>query len=234
MSDSSSNQSSNTGAEEKAIDFAVSTENFTVFLNLPLELQIEIWKFALPGPRELLIEDFEDGSHLVRNGRATAIPTPLLHTNYESRRIALRRYSRYNGPWEGNPFYFCLKLDTLHFRGAKSIDLLKDYRKFTETEVDSLEMYQHLQHIRVTVPRSIRMRTLIRNGMRSLKTFQVDASYGILALSEHLGIPLTTSEVGREIVQLHKRLCDRGLSHCFRHQKKPPVVTIDAGDLGMF
>jgi hypothetical protein len=83
---------------------------FTLFPNVPAELQIKIWRCALPGPRIIQLH-YLNGSFSFHGAR----PPPALHTCRTSREAALSvfepAFTRNN---KLAPIYIDLAHDTLH------------------------------------------------------------------------------------------------------------------------
>ncbi|TEY31044.1 hypothetical protein BOTCAL_0825g00030 [Botryotinia calthae] len=112
-------------------------QTFTVFPDLPLELQRKIWEFAaVPIPRAIEIQCkykknpnkhvtsfYEKVFNIQRRVRyyttTSPIPTNLLHTCSESRNIALRNYSF--RAFFRQPFYINEDLDVFWVRGPAII-----------------------------------------------------------------------------------------------------------------
>ncbi|ESZ99604.1 hypothetical protein SBOR_0015 [Sclerotinia borealis F-4128] len=108
-------------------------ETFTLFLNLPLELQRKIWEFAAI-PRRRTIEartPFGNGNICTRitsigiffgvspripsHTVSTCAPTGLLHTCHEARNVAMRNYSFLT--FFDRPLYCNEDIDVLWLRG---------------------------------------------------------------------------------------------------------------------
>jgi hypothetical protein len=81
---------------------------FTVFPDLPTELQIKIWKCALPGPRIIQLH-YLNGASFFGGAR----PPPILHTCRASREVALTVFER-AFVRNDKPIYINFAHDTLH------------------------------------------------------------------------------------------------------------------------
>ena len=76
-------------------------QEFTLFPELPAELRLKIWDFALPGPNVITVE-LDDSNWAIRGARPLPkpkytfenSPTPPIHlqVNIESRIHALKSY----------------------------------------------------------------------------------------------------------------------------------------------
>lgn len=116
-----------------------STEpTFTIFPNLPLELQRKIWEFAaIPDRRIIEVHStykkntnkclnsfkwhFNSEDPVVYYTTTSPIPTDLLHVCSESRNVALRNYSFHT--LFRRPFYFNEDTDILWVRGEPMIGI---------------------------------------------------------------------------------------------------------------
>jgi hypothetical protein len=81
---------------------------FTLFPNLPIELQIKIWKYALPGPRIIQLH-YLNGAFSFYGARHP----PVLLTCRTSREVALTVYKR-AFPHNDKSIYIDFAYDTLH------------------------------------------------------------------------------------------------------------------------
>ncbi|KAF7917614.1 hypothetical protein EAE99_009280 [Botrytis elliptica] len=114
-------------------------QTFTLFPNLPLELQRKVWEFAaVPIPRAIEIQSkfkenankyvtsFYEKISIQRRSRfytiTSPIPTNLLHVCSESRNIALRNYSFRT--FFRRPFYLNEDTDILWVRGPAIVGFL--------------------------------------------------------------------------------------------------------------
>ncbi|CZT43939.1 uncharacterized protein RSE6_04051 [Rhynchosporium secalis] len=214
-----------------------NTPDVPSFPILPSELRTEIWKLALPGPREIMINNHGAGraeDKPVLGEGASAIPTPLLHTNQESRYIARKIYTAYTGFWEGPPIYFNPRIDVLHF---DRFIFLSPY--FIINPQLSRQILFHVQHIVVSGTRgdvasfSVPMVKYIGRDMQSLKTIRVTSSLA-LAITAVGGQAATgmTLEDSRVAVRYEKQLLEAWTKENFGHLETLPVATIDAGEFG--
>ena len=71
---------------------AAAAPKFTNFAKLPLELQMKIWKHAIPAPRLVRINVQEDDDDVIRYTTNTSVPA-LLSACHISRKIILEVYS---------------------------------------------------------------------------------------------------------------------------------------------
>jgi hypothetical protein len=93
----------------------VSFDNgFTVFPKLALEMNVEIWKFALP-PRTITIDTTCDPSFTITESEGIS---SLLHVNKEARSVVLRIYHPSFSVVDGRPKYFDFRKDTLQIHTA--------------------------------------------------------------------------------------------------------------------
>ncbi|KAH6721753.1 hypothetical protein BKA61DRAFT_700601 [Leptodontidium sp. MPI-SDFR-AT-0119] len=147
-------------------------EDFTLFPKLPLELRTEIWKYALPGSRDILVTGSNESFdiHLSRDDRATVIPTALLHTNREARSTALKIYKPCSGPWGGNPIYFDFKENVLFTRRLSGFYALCGVCPLTNEFHIILDWQLRLQHLRITRSYNCRLNYTPFGAMVSLKT----------------------------------------------------------------
>ncbi|KAJ8059188.1 hypothetical protein OCU04_012159 [Sclerotinia nivalis] len=131
---------------------ALTGPTFTIFPNLPLELQRKIWEFAaITHPRAIEVHPrykrntnkpvayFYYFFGMVPRHRyyttTSAIPTNLLHTCSESRNIALRQYSFHF--FFGQPFYFNADRDILFVKGDAILDFSRTRnRMITHTPIE--------------------------------------------------------------------------------------------------
>lgn len=106
VSSETSQQSATMQPDNFSLNGSVHTgdlhHTFHPFRRLPAELRVEVWKFALPGPRIIKIVAMD--MHLTMRKRIMrysilpqstyhrAIATPLLHTCQDSRAVALKIY----------------------------------------------------------------------------------------------------------------------------------------------
>jgi hypothetical protein len=111
-----------------------TTSNFTCFPELPVELRLVIWSFAMPGPRAILAvsrtlkrsRPIPSRSISIRAVKliSNPIPTPLLHTSLESRELAQRAlkagFSANYAP--GQPTYIDWERDTLFAENDSALD----------------------------------------------------------------------------------------------------------------
>jgi hypothetical protein len=83
---------------------------FTLFSDLPTELQIKIWRHALPGPRIIQLH-YLNGTFSFHG----ACPPPLLHTCRISREVALSIFEpAFTRDGQRVPIYIDLAHDTLY------------------------------------------------------------------------------------------------------------------------
>jgi hypothetical protein len=71
---------------------AAAAPKFTNFAKLPLEMQMKIWKHAIPAPRLVRVNVQEDADDDIRYTTNTSVPT-LLSACHMSRKIILEAYS---------------------------------------------------------------------------------------------------------------------------------------------
>ncbi|ESZ94486.1 hypothetical protein SBOR_5134 [Sclerotinia borealis F-4128] len=94
---------------------------FPQFHNLPPELRLHIWKYALPNGRTLRVKvDAYDDSRVSLLGNFSAIPT-IFHVNLEARQLALSICRNGLGPdTEESDFYWNPNTDTVYFPPSAS------------------------------------------------------------------------------------------------------------------
>jgi hypothetical protein len=94
-------------------------EAFTLFPKLPTEIQLKIWKLAMPGPRLIKIghrpqfATRPSGSVDMFYQKSQKIPTPLLHTCRETRAMVLKTIKPRFRLSSRHPIYFDFEKDTL-------------------------------------------------------------------------------------------------------------------------
>ncbi|TAQ85404.1 hypothetical protein B7494_g6262 [Chlorociboria aeruginascens] len=109
---------------------------FTIFSKLPPELQLSIWKLAVPGPRMITIrasadvDTFRPSNLLDTVGSLVSVPA-LLHTNSDSRSVALKVFEKRFA--SQHPFgytFLNFNIDTLSFdlQTAKRLAMTEDTR----------------------------------------------------------------------------------------------------------
>jgi hypothetical protein len=106
-----------------------SASKFTLFPDLPKELQDVIWKLALPKPRVLSVTRYNPHTNprtnfYLQHGVSqfdyiidvNPVPTLLLHTSQEARAATLRQYQpAFNGILRAGPTYFDFERDSILF-----------------------------------------------------------------------------------------------------------------------
>lgn len=91
-----------------------SSPAFTLFPKLPTELRLQIWKYALPGPRVIRVKK-NWKMFLPGRIRAAAKPPAILQTNSESRQLAMRFYElSFNSAIKGRPIDINYRVDALY------------------------------------------------------------------------------------------------------------------------
>ncbi|KAJ8058876.1 hypothetical protein OCU04_011860 [Sclerotinia nivalis] len=94
---------------------------FPQFRDLPPELRLQIWRYALPNGRTLKVKvDAYDDTRASLQGNFSAIPT-ICHVNSESRALALSICRNGLGPnTEESDFYWNPNTDTIYFPPSAS------------------------------------------------------------------------------------------------------------------
>jgi 2EXR family len=91
----------------------VTARTFTLFPNLPTEIQRKIYKHMMPGPRNVHLTFRKHNSMLLKS--SSPIPV-LLHLNRDARTEALKTYRLSFGTDKYDAkVYFCPEIDTLYF-----------------------------------------------------------------------------------------------------------------------
>jgi hypothetical protein len=89
---------------------------FPKFSQLPAELQLMIWEFAIPEPRVIRFSSQFHGWSLAQTHPG------ILHACYESRKEALKRYQTAFSVALRKPVYFDFARDTLEFGDFTALD----------------------------------------------------------------------------------------------------------------
>lgn len=101
---------------------------FSKFSQLPTELRVQIWEYAVPGPRTVAVVSVDgkwsseyfaearvEGGTAYQPRALTQVPA-MLHASTESRAVALESLKLYfHVHFNGSPVYFNPKIDTLMF-----------------------------------------------------------------------------------------------------------------------
>ncbi|KAF4634754.1 hypothetical protein G7Y89_g3340 [Cudoniella acicularis] len=137
------NDSQSTNSSPPAVRLHNSTNDlktFTKFRELPPELRLIIWEFAMPAARLIQAIGIGKGRtavcFLTRDNNLA--PPAILHACYESREFALKTYTPITlDPWKRTqPIFFAKKRDTLYFETPRSFytfmrKCLENCRDFT-------------------------------------------------------------------------------------------------------
>jgi hypothetical protein len=124
---------------------------FVLFPKLPIELRLQIWKFALPGPR--IIDVF----YLHPKGARTTTPIPsLLHVCQESRREVQRVLLVLNNYDGDGYFYVNSETDTIWLRGKKKlkedkIDVFNLFYRLTRNKLLGKKQFYHCPFYRASL-----------------------------------------------------------------------------------
>jgi hypothetical protein len=89
---------------------------FTCFSSLPVELQLEIWRFALPAPRIVVLTLQQDRPQ--NKDKAQYEDINLLYTCRNSRQVVCQSYRRMNDGRTCRPFYLNAVKDILLVRNT--------------------------------------------------------------------------------------------------------------------
>jgi hypothetical protein len=130
--------------------YFLSQLKFTVFKRLPLEMQVKIWKFALPEGKivtinkqfvlsgtvpnriPLPVEDKASGLNIDLGFQVTVKSRvyfpPMLHACHISRAVTLKTLSQVFAAQLGNPIFFNFKKDILHLNSSMAMEI---FEKFT-------------------------------------------------------------------------------------------------------
>ncbi|PVH79533.1 hypothetical protein DL98DRAFT_631408 [Cadophora sp. DSE1049] len=129
---------------------AHTIDKFRIFSKLPLELRMDIWECVLPESRVVTIEQSRRRHVVAEQDRAVTIPTELLHTNQESRSVALKVYEAFQGGWERGPVYFDFKKDVLCTRDFSAYNPI-GLGPGSLLDAEGMREWQtKLQHLRLT------------------------------------------------------------------------------------
>jgi hypothetical protein len=132
---------------------------FVFFPRLPLELRRIIWRFSIPGPRTVCIYSQKEAYVMNEDGHAACNPSisaksnskapALLHTNRESRHIALKLYSlAFKEHLKQSPVYFCFSTDTLYVDNWHAVRCFFG-RKKSYTQAKLLELEHLRKNLRI-------------------------------------------------------------------------------------
>ncbi|KAG4436779.1 hypothetical protein IFR05_007754 [Cadophora sp. M221] len=172
-----------------------TNKTFTPFPRLPVELRDKIWETAIPGPRLVTMRVQLQQQHdkplnkLAESNKiriatdADVIPTALLHTNVESRNLALRHYEEaFDGIDGFRQIFFDFKRDILCLEGDRVLARFCDgdlnpcpygYHqvRFVPPGVEAWQKKVH--HVALSVDVSLefnllRLLDLVKGGLRVL------------------------------------------------------------------
>jgi hypothetical protein len=157
------------------------SKHFVFFPRLPAELRRIIWLFAIPGPRTITIFSQKEAFVTNADGHAACNPSipaksnskapALLHTNRESRDVALKFYSlAFKEHLNQRPVYFRFSTDTLYMENWHAFRCFFG-RKKSYTQAKLLE----LEHLRKT------LRILVL-GHKHFNTGWAEFMYSMVAL----------------------------------------------------
>lgn len=110
------------------------SSTFTLFPNLPTELQIKIWRHALPGPRIIQLH-YLNGTFSFHGAR----PPTVLHACRTSREVALSVFEpAFTRDGQRAPIYIDLAHDTLYLAAQlamckRTADSFPDFKKIARS-----------------------------------------------------------------------------------------------------
>ncbi|KAE9364297.1 hypothetical protein N431DRAFT_310427, partial [Stipitochalara longipes BDJ] len=112
--------------------------NFTFFPKLAPELRDMIWKLAISRARVIKLTNSKKSELSSYKLYARHRTPPLLHTNRESRTIALTFYIRAFSSRIGHPIYFDFARDYLYL-GSWTISHFNRINRYHQTPADEME-----------------------------------------------------------------------------------------------